>query len=487
MPIRRYNATMRFALPMPSPMMRRSPAIVALLCACATIACAEESSDPFSTEANQTHRPALQGGDPCANAKPDRPLDLFGIVNVALCNNPQTREVWANSRAASAQVGVSQASYLPSASVSLAHNRNSPGLTQRSIGLGLSYLLYDFGARAANLENARQLLASVNATQDSTVQSLFLSAVQNYYQVRATQAALDASIVSEAAAKESYTAANARYLAGSATPADKLTAQTAYSQATLSRITADGALKIAQGNLSNLLGLDANLGTQLAPTEGAASVAELRDFERNVSDLIEQARINRPDLQAAQAQLLAAKAAADAARAAAKPSLSLTASTNQVSGGGVTSQGTTVGISLSAPLFSGYAPTYRIRAAEAQIETRQAQFDRIRLQVALDVWTAYQNLVTAMQNLRATSDLLESAQQSERVALGRYKAGAGIMLDLLNAQTALAAARQQRIQAELNWNIGRATLAQAMGTLGAQTLQSGGASDAEQTPTKNSR
>ncbi len=484
MRLRRYNMDMksrsqtRYA-------QSKLPAAL-LLCVCAGYACAAESADPFSTEARQARRPALQNGEPCADARPDRPLDLFGVVNSALCNNPQTREAWANSRAQAAQVGVSQASYLPSMSVSLAHNRNSPGISQRSLGFGLSYLLYDFGARAANLENARQLLAAVNATQNSTVQSLFLSAVQAYYQVRATRAALDAALVSEAAAKESFTAANARYMAGSATPADKLTAQTAYSQATLSRITADGALKIAQGNLSNLLGLDANLSAQLVPSDGISSADGIRSFEKNIATLIEQARENRPDLQAAKAQLLAAQASADAARAAAKPSLSLTASTNQNSGGGVTSQGSTVGISLSAPLFSGYGPTYRIRAAEAQIETRQAQLDRIRLQVALDVWTAYQNLVTAVQNLRATADLLESAQQSERVALGRYKAGSGIMLDLLNAQTALAGARQQRIQAELNWNISRATLAQAMGTLGADTLLSDNASDADRTATKNS-
>ena len=432
---------------------------------------ADETTDPFSTEDSASHRPALRGGNPCEKLRPDRPLDLFGVVNIALCSNPQTREVWANSRAQAAQVGVSEANYLPSVDASITHNRNSPGIAQRSIGVSLSYLLYDFGARAANLENARQLLVAVNATQDSTVQSLFLGAVQAYYQVRATQAALDASVVSEKAASESFAAANARYMAGSATPADKLASQTAYSQATLARITAEGAVKIAQGNLSNLMGQDANLGVRLVEAGSDAPVLSITRFEQNVATLIDQAKKSRPDLLSAQAQVMAANAAADAARAAAKPTLSMTASSNQSSGAGITTQGSTIGLSVTAPLFAGYAPTYRIRAAEAQIETKQAQLDRIRLQVALDVWTAYQNLVTAMQNRRATVDLLDSALQSERMARGRYKAGAGILLDLLNAQTALASARQQRIQAELNWNISRATLAQAMGTLDADALQ----------------
>ena len=60
--------------------------------------------------------------------------------------------------------------------------------------------------------------------------------------------------------------------------------------------------------------------------------------------------------------------------------------------------------------------------------------------------------------------------QSERVALGRYKAGVGTILDLLNAQSALASARLQRIQAMLDWNVSRAALAKAVGTLDSSLL-----------------
>jgi len=300
------------------------------------------------------------------------------------------------------------------------------------------------------------------------VQAVFLLAVQAFYQTQATQAALDAALESERAAKESFAAAEARYLAGSATPADKLQAQTAYSQATLNRITADGNLKKTRGGLANIIGLDANLNVALADTNAQAIPAS---FDGDVNALIELAKRLRPDLIAAAAQVKAAEASADAARAASKPSISLTASTIQTNGAGITSNGSSVGINLSVPLFSGFAPTYRIRAAEAQVEASQAQMERVRLQVALDVWNAYQNLITATQSLRTTADLLNSAEQSERVALGRYQAGVGSILDVLNAQSALASARQQRIQSTFDWNVSRATLAQAMGNLDENLLQ----------------
>ncbi len=483
--------------------------VCALLCLWSNLALAEESSDPFGTEAMLPLKPALQldraVGDPCAATMPDRALSLPDVVNFALCNNPQTREAWASARVQAAQVGVSKASYLPSPNLTASGDRSrleaAPSVFQSSIGLNLSYMLYDFGARAANLENARQLLAATSAAQDSTVQALFLSAVQAFYQVQASQAALNAALESERAAKESFAAAETRYAAGSSTPADKLQAQTAYSQATLNRITADGNMKNAKGALANMLGLDANRNVPLVAANGfsaqknsftnshhntlkldatvgrvagqpnyAEEAEALKIFERDIAALIEEARQRRPDLYAAAAKVKAAEANVDAARAAGKPSFSLTASTNQSSSAGVTLHGSSAGIRLSVPIFSGFASTYRIRAAEAQVETQNAQLERLRLQVALDVWTAYQNLTTATQSLRSTADLLNSAEQSERVALGRYKAGVGSILDVLNAQSALASARQQRIQSTFNWNISRATLAQAMGSLDAGLL-----------------
>ena len=82
-----------------------------------------------------------------------------------------------------------------------------------------------------------------------------------------------------------------------------------------------------------------------------------------------------------------------------------------------------------------------------------------------DVWKAYQTLLTNSQALRAADDLLSSAEQSEKVASGRYQAGLGNILDVLTAQSALANARQQRVTALYNFQASRFALAQAMGQL----------------------
>jgi outer membrane protein TolC len=51
------------------------------------------------------------------------------------------------------------------------------------------------------------------------------------------------------------------------------------------------------------------------------------------------------------------------------------------------------------------------------------------------------------------------------VALGRYKAGVGSILDLLSAQSALEGARAQRVLATSDWFVSLAALARDTGTL----------------------
>jgi outer membrane protein TolC len=67
--------------------------------------------------------------------------------------------------------------------------------------------------------------------------------------------------------------------------------------------------------------------------------------------------------------------------------------------------------------------------------------------------------------MATSKDLLASATESEAVALGRYTEGVGTLLDLLNAQSALAAARAQEIGARSDWFSSAAKLLYSTGGL----------------------
>lgn len=423
-----------------------------------------------------------QTADPgsCDKGRISKPLTLSDVVDLALCNNPQTRTLWINARTQAANVGIGMSAYLPTLSAQASESRNfssSAGQTtnynNRSVSLTAGYLLFDFGGRSGTLESAKQLLVAANASRDATLQSNFLTAVQAYYALLSAQASVEALQVAEASARESFAAAEARYLAGVVTPVDKLQAQTALSQAKLNLITAQGNVRTAQGTLANIMGFDASVPFSLVPLPESTPDPVV---EQDIGKLIEQARLQRPDLLAADAQIKAAEAQLTATRAAGLPTINLSASTgNQNISGSPNTNSSSIGIALNVPLFTGTRNTYQNRVAELQVEGKVAARDLLANQIALDVWKAYQTLLTNSQSLIAADDLVASAVQSERMTLGRYKAGVANMsiVDVLNAQSTLASARQQRVTALYNFKSSRLALAQAIGQLDLTRLDAG--------------
>jgi len=398
--------------------------------------------------------------DPCQTKAYNRPLSLLEVTEAALCHNPNTKEVYANAKIQAAEVGVARSLFFPSLrdTVAVTENQirsqtrgqNSFRNTQNQIVA--SYLLYDFGGRDANLENANQLLKAASATQDAIVQRVLLSAVNAFYQVHANKAILKASIESIA------------------TPADKLQVNTSFANATLTRLTNEGLLRIAYGNLATIMG--AVPGTPIEIIDNDMDV--MPEFiDQDIQALIEQAIIQRPDLIATESELKASLANIESVKAEAKPKVKIEAS-NQYDSETIFLRdinASQVGISVTIPFFEGYKPSYLIRSAEATAELKASKRDQLRLQVSLDVWTAYQNLKTANESIKASQILLTSAEESSQVALGRYKEGVGNIIDTLNAQSALASAKQQKIQSILNWNIARTTLAQSIGVLDNAMIQ----------------
>ncbi|WP_211628036.1 TolC family protein, partial [Paraburkholderia nemoris] len=131
-----------------------------------------------------------------------------------------------------------------------------------------------------------------------------------------------------------------------------------------------------------------------------------------------------------------------------------------------TSLKNSVGVQLTIPIFEGFGRTYQIRQAEAQTELQRDTLDEVQQQVGLDVWTSYQALQTSTHNLDNSATLLDVAHRSYMAAQRRYQVGVGNILELLNAQSSLAGAKRQRIQALTDWRSARLQLASKLGKLG---------------------
>jgi outer membrane protein len=429
-----------------------------------------------SVELQAVPPPALAApsGIPERLLQPGATFTLGDVVEVALTNNPVTRASFELARSAAAQAGSKKAAYYPDLTLSASASRGQISSTGQEVPtwstwgpeLDLTFLVLDMGKRAADAEEARQSLLAADWSHNATVQNVVLGVQQTYYGYLAVKAEVEAAKATLKQAETALEAANFRHEAGVATIADVLQAQTAVSQARLTLDTVEGQVMVVRGSLATAMGLPANVPLDVGSLPSELPLDVVR---KGIDALIEMARVQRPDLEAARA--LAQKAAVHikSVRSDGLPTLSLGANLSRLYfdphpySGSATNW--SAGLLLSYPLFTGYSSTYNIEKARRDADAAQALAATADQQVVLEVWSSYYNMQTAGQRVKTSKDLLASAEQSERVQLGRYKEGVGTILDLLSAELTLANARAQEIQARADWLIAMAQLIHDTGAL----------------------
>jgi outer membrane protein TolC len=411
-------------------------------------------------------------------------LTLAELTDLALLNNPSTREAWEAAHAQAAAVGIANAGYFPTLDVAVPLTRgktsiiSSSGVTSGSMqtrlspSVSLGYVLFDFGARSATKQAASYNLLAANLTQNRALQAVVLRVEQTYYQLLGARQTVVAGEETLKNIQMSFDVANARRQAGLATIGDVYQAETLLAQSRLQLRKAQGEAYKFKGALCNAVGLPVNAKLELAPLETQLPTKAVR---ATVEDYLSAAKTTRPDLGAAEAQSRAAHASVDAASAQGDPSLNLaitggkTYNNYQDNGLNNGSSNGTIGITLNIPLFNGFKTTNTVRQAQARADQLDATRDRVALQVELDVWQAYFDLDTAEAAIDSAHALLRSAGQSREVAQARYQAGVGNLPELLLAQANEANARMEVIQAEMGWYSSLSQLNNAIGNFSSGT------------------
>jgi len=400
-------------------------------------------------------------------------LTLVEIVDIGLRNNANTRLAWANAQAAAAAYGSARGERFPTIDGDVSATRLKTIATQgRSAvtqslytpSLSLSYLLLDFGGRSGRIKGAEQQLLSAGFTHNAAIQDVVLQIQVAYFQYLAARALIGAQRTTLAEAQANLEAAEERRRVGVATIADVLQARTAASQSQLDLQSTEGTLLTTRGALALALGLPANLPYDVDTTAAIVPVAPLAD---SVDALIGSALNGRPDLAAARSEAEAARAGIGEVRANLLPSLNLSATTGLTYAPTIPNGANSynVALGLSIPIFNGFSRQYDLRQAQYAADAASARTETLRQQVVFQVFSSYYTLQTSTRRVRTAEDLLASAEQSNEVALARYKAGVGTVLDLLAAQRALATARAQRVDARLEWSVSLAQLAHDAGVL----------------------
>lgn len=402
-------------------------------------------------------------------------LSIFDVLTVALANDPNTQMAWRDVRARADDRKIAQADWWPELDLAVTGTRVKSVIQGGQFNLildtygpsaALTYVLADFGERSGNVAGARADLLAAVWTHGAAVQTTILDTVRAYVAYVDAKAQLKAARDSESEAATGLDAAQQRRDAGLATIADVLQAKTALSQATLNVQTLEGSIGSLRGALATTMGLPANVEFDVGELPERLPTL---DFGDAASAMIDKALAARPDLAAAREQWMSARANVREVRGSWLPKLTLTGNYNVAYYNPARFLDHTntwsVGLALRVPVFNGLRNRYEILKAREQEARAAAQARLVEQNVVNDVWTAWYDFKTAGQKIATTKDLLASATESEQVALGRYKEGVGTILDLLNAQAALAQARAQEIGARADWLVAAAHLIYSTGGL----------------------
>lgn len=392
---------------------------------------------------------------------------LKQLIGLALANNRDLRVAILNIEQARAQYQIRRADTLPTVGLGVSGSR-TPGAddstnSSYSAGLVVSSFELDLFGRVRNLSQAAlaQFLATDEARKATHI-SLIASVANTYLATLAddellalTQRTLDARL-------ESLKLIQLKFDNG---VVSKLDLQQGLSLVDSARVTlAQQQRQRAQDlNLLTLLvgqPLPANLapGTTLAATMLSELPAGLP------SDLLTV----RPDIRAAEQQLIGANANIGAARAAFFPRISLTGSfgtaSTELSGlfkGG--SFGWSFAPQLVLPIFDYGRNSANLGSAKAGRDIAVAQYERSIQAAFREVSDALAGQATFSEQLSAQRAV--EAAEAERFKLSdlRYREGASSYLDLLDAQRSLFSAQQAAVQANLQRLQNQVTLYRVLG------------------------
>jgi multidrug efflux system outer membrane protein len=398
---------------------------------------------------------------------------LKRLVELALGNNTDMRQAVLNVEAFRALYGIQRAEQFPNVEIGAGGSRQRvpadlsfPGeagiRSQYQADLGMSYELDLFGRlRSLSQAAAEQYLGS-DAARYSVQISLVADVATAYLVWRSDQEQLELARSTLESQSASLNLVEDRFNNGAASQIDVRQARSLVSQA-----QAQESLyvrRVAQGlnALERLIGgrIPADLPPGRTLTEPM-----LAQFPTGLSS---EVLLRRPDIVAAEHQLLAANANIGAARAAFFPSIRLTGAAGTASSelSGLFSAGS--GFWQFAPQIN--LPIFNAGRLRANLDHATIRRDIHVAQYEGSIQTAFQEVADGLaargtygRQLQSQQRRVDDNREYYQLAKQRYDEGVDSYLAVLDAQRELFAAQQQLIQDRLGQWVGEVALFKAIG------------------------
>ena len=415
--------------------------------------------------------------------------DLLDAYREARANDPVLSQAEATRLATGEGVTQARALMLPQLNGSFGLQQQSTGSQAssgllngdtghsrtRSVSATLNQSIIDL-SQWANLSAAKSTAHSQDSAYEASLQALYVRVTTAYFGVLTSQDALVFAKANEDAYKEAYDQADQRFKVGLSAVTDVYQAKSYYELAKAQTIAAQNTLNDAKEALTQITGKPV---TDLKKLREDLPLTPPTPADPNA--WVQAALQSNATVQSGQYTVQAAEHNIDAARAGHLPTLNATVergkSTSwfeQASAAGLRGNGdygTTVGLSVNIPIFSGGATQSKVRQSIYQRDEAQDALESTRRQVVRDTLNFYRSVLAGISQVEANKASVESGQKALEATRAGFDVGTQTMLNVLNAIQTLTQAESSYSQSRHQLVLDQLELKQSAGSIDVKDME----------------
>ena len=245
----------------------------------------------------------------------------------------------------------------------------------------------------------------------------------------------------------------ARQKAGFATSLDTNQSLTTKYERENLLLEADSQRKVSGVNLSVILNIPVE--KTLIPADKLLKPIDFWTEELDLPAILEIASENRIDLKALTSSIKEARARFGSSIADLFPTISLSGYTRGIGPNlnelDRSKQGS-ISINIDLLRNLGIDTAANIRVNKARIEEAILNKEKQLIEMRKEIAQAYYDMHLSQDKLKVATAQLKSTQEAHRISISRQKAGLGINLEIVHAQTKLTEARLEYQDAALKYN-----------------------------------
>jgi len=341
-----------------------------------------------------------------------------------------------------------------------------------NVGVRVSQLLFDGGAALSRTRAARISESQSMLLLQDTIDRVILEVRRVVYTVLLNRSLIDVQTEAVNLRQQQLSTQQKKFKAGSVTKFNVLTADVELANTLPQLIRAENTKRIAEVQLARILALDypVDISDRWIPPVQVEGDLPYQPVTTDLPSSLENAVRNRNDLRAVKKEIEVQRKLFDAAKEDAfVPKVVGTGGYDVIQNPGSSSldshlQGPVAAINGTWTLFDGLQSTGRFEQLKAQISKAQVAYEEKQRTVESDVREAVVKIEEAQQLVVSQQKNVEQARESLRLAEARFNVGAGIQLDIINAQSNLTQARFLELQGRYDYNVALALLERATAT-----------------------